>query len=146
MKVVLQRVTKASVTINGCVKGKIKQGLVLLLGIKKGDTEKEIKWLTNKIVNLRIFSDLDGKMNLSVKDVNGAILVISQFTLYANTKKGTRPSYIEAEKPELAIPLYNQFITQLEKDLDKPVAKGVFGANMQVNLVNDGPVTIILER
>jgi D-tyrosyl-tRNA(Tyr) deacylase len=146
MKVVLQRVSNASVTIDGCINGKINNGLVLLLGIKKGDSEKEIKWLTNKIVNLRIFSDLDGKMNLSVKDVQGDILVISQFTLYANTKKGTRPSYIEAENPELAIPLYNQLITQLEKDLDKPVATGVFGANMQVSLVNDGPVTIILER
>ncbi|HFS68131.1 MAG TPA: D-tyrosyl-tRNA(Tyr) deacylase [Flavobacteriia bacterium] len=146
MKIVLQRVTKASVSINGIVKGKIKQGLVLLVGIKKGDADKEIKWLTNKIVNLRIFNDYDDKMNLSVKDVNGEILVISQFTLYANSKKGTRPSYIEAEKPELAIPLYHAFIKQLQQDLGKPVATGIFGANMQVSLINDGPVTILLEK
>ena len=146
MKIVLQRVSKASVLINGKINGKISTGLVLLLGIKKGDTEEQIKWLSNKIVNLRIFNDENNKMNRSVKDVNGEILLISQFTLYANTKKGTRPSYIEAENPELAIPLYEKFITQLQMDLGKPIATGVFGANMQVELVNNGPVTIVLEK
>ena len=146
MKIVLQRVSSASVSINGKIKEKISTGLVLLLGIKKGDTEEQIKWLSNKIVNLRIFNDENNKMNRSVKDVNGEILLISQFTLYANTKKGTRPSYIEAENPELAIPLYEKFITQLQMDLGKPIATGVFGANMQVELVNNGPVTIVLEK
>jgi len=146
MKVVVQRVSQASVSVDGEIKSKINHGLLLLLGIKKGDTIKEINWLTNKIVNLRIFSDVNGKMNLSVKDIQGDILLISQFTLYANTKKGTRPSYIEAEKPEIAIPLYEQFIQQLQSDLGKPIATGTFGAHMQIALVNDGPVTIILEK
>ena len=146
MKIVLQRVSSASVSINGKIKEKISTGLVLLLGIKKGDTEEQVKWLSNKIVNLRVFNDDNNKMNRSLKNINGEILLISQFTLYANTKKGTRPSYIEAESPEIAIPLYNKFIAQLQMDLKKPIATGVFGANMQVELVNDGPVTIVLEK
>ncbi len=146
MKIVLQRVSKASVAIDGKLNGEISKGLVLFLGIKKGDTEEQVIWLSNKIVNLRVFNDENDIMNRSVKDVNGDILLISQFTLYANTKKGTRPSYIEAESPEKAIPLYNKFIAQLQMDLEKPIATGIFGANMQVELVNDGPVTIILDK
>lgn len=146
MKVVLQRVLEASVTIDNKINGAIGNGLLLFVGITDSDTEETIKWLSNKIVNLRVFSDQNGKMNLSVKDVAGEILIISQFTLYANIKKGTRPSYVKAAKPEIAIPLYEKFINQIEIDLGKKVQTGIFGADMKVNLTNDGPVTIVLEK
>lgn len=146
MKVVLQRVLEASVTIDNKINGAIGNGLLLFVGITDSDTEETIKWLSNKIVNLRVFSDQNGKMNLSVKDVAGEILIISQFTLYANIKKGTRPSYVKAAKQEIAIPLYEKFINQIEIDLGKKVQTGIFGADMKVNLTNDGPVTIVLEK
>ncbi len=145
MKVVIQRVSQAQVSIAGTIKGSIKKGLVVLLGITTTDNEKDIDWLVRKITQLRIFSDDHGKMNLSLQDCNGNILLISQFTLYANSKKGNRPSYIEAARPEIAIPLYELFIKKLETALNKPIQTGVFGADMQVSLVNDGPVTIILD-
>lgn len=146
MKVIIQRVSKASVTIKNKIVSEIDQGVLVLLGIANDDTFETIKWLTNKIINLRIFNDQNDKMNLSLKDINGEVIVVSQFTLLANTKKGTRPSYINAAKPEIAIPLYEQFITQFEKDLGKKIGTGVFGADMKINLINDGPVTIVLER
>ncbi len=146
MKVVIQRVSQAQVSIDKKVHGAIKNGLVVLLGISESDNLDAIKWLSNKIVNLRIFNDENEKMNLSVKDIQGDILLISQFTLYANTKKGMRPSYIQAAKPEIAIPLYEKFIEQLQMDLGKPIATGKFGADMKVALINDGPVTIIMEK
>lgn len=145
MKVIIQRVSKASVAIDKKIVSQIDQGLLILLGIAEEDTLKNIKWLTNKIVNLRIFNDEDERMNVSLKDINGEAIVVSQFTLMAETKKGTRPSYIKAAKPEIAIPLYESFILQLEKDLEKKVGAGVFGADMKVELINDGPVTISLE-
>ncbi len=146
MKIVLQRVLEANVKVDNKIIGTIGNGLLLLVGVSENDTPETVKWLSNKIANLRVFSDKDGKMNLSVKDVKGEILIISQFTLYANIKKGTRPSYVEAAKPEIAIPLYQKFIEQLETDLGKKVQTGIFGADMKVYLVNDGPVTIILDR
>ena len=146
MKVVIQRVSQAQVSIDKKVYGVIKNGLVVLLGISEKDNLDSIKWLSKKIVNLRIFNDENKKMNLSVKDVQGDILLISQFTLYANTKKGMRPSFIQAAKPEIAIPLYEKFIEQLQMDLGKPIATGKFGADMKVALVNNGPVTIIMEK
>lgn len=146
MKVILQRVSKASVSIDNKMVSKIDKGLLILLGISEEDTLETIKWLTNKIINLRIFNDALNKMNLSLKDVNGEVIIVSQFTLLANTKKGTRPSYVKAAKPEIAIPLYEQFITVFETSLGKKVGTGKFGANMQVSLINDGPVTIVLER
>ena len=146
MKVVIQRVSQAQVSIDKKVYGAIKNGLVVLLGISENDNLDSIKWLSKKIVNLRIFNDENKKMNLSVKDVQGDILLISQFTLYANTKKGMRPSFIQAAKPEIAIPLYEKFIEQLQMDLGKPIATGKFGADMKVALVNNGPVTIIMEK
>ncbi len=146
MKIVLQRVLEANVKVDNKIIGTIGNGLLLLVGVSENDTPETVKWLSNKIVNLRVFSDKDGKMNLSVKDVKGEILIISQFTLYANVKKGTRPSYVEAAKPEIAIPLYQKFIQQIEADLGKKVQTGIFGADMKVHLVNDGPVTIILDR
>ena len=146
MKVVIQRVSQAQVSIDKKVYGVIKNGLVVLLGISENDNLDSIKWLSKKIVNLRIFNDENKKMNLSVKDVQGDILLISQFTLYANTKKGMRPSFIQAAKPEIAIPLYEKFIEQLQMDLGKPIATGKFGADMKVALVNNGPVTIIMEK
>lgn len=145
MKVIIQRVSKASVTIDNKIISQINQGLLILLGISEEDTLKNIKWLTNKIVNLRIFNDEGGRMNISLKNINGEAIVVSQFTLMAETKKGTRPSYIKAAKPEIAIPLYKQFVEQLEKDLEKKVGTGEFGADMKVELINDGPVTISLE-
>jgi D-tyrosyl-tRNA(Tyr) deacylase len=145
MKLVVQRVQNASVTIDGMVVASIEKGLLVLLGITDEDTEKDIHWLTNKIVNLRIFNDAQGVMNTSVKDVGGEIIVVSQFTLHANTRKGHRPSYIRAAKPKVAIPLYNAFVKRLENDLGKPVQTGEFGADMKVALVNDGPVTIIID-
>ena len=145
MKAVIQRVSNASVTIEGAVVASIAQGLLVLLGIVDDDNSEDIQWLTNKIVNLRIFGDEENVMNLSLKHVDGEAIVVSQFTLHANTKKGNRPSYIKAAKPDIAIPLYESFIKQLEMDLEKKVQTGVFGANMKVDLLNDGPVTIIID-
>ena len=145
MKVVIQRVTEASVTIANQVVAQIQQGLVVLVGIEDKDTIEDINWLTSKIVNLRIFSDETGIMNLSVKEVLGDIILISQFTLHALTKKGNRPSYIKAAKPEVSVPLYEQFVLKLEQELGHKVQTGQFGADMKVALVNDGPVTIIID-
>ena len=145
MKTVIQRVSSASVKINKKIKGEIGIGYLVLLGIGHEDSEEDIKWLANKIVNLRIFSDENGLMNLNINDVNGNILLISQFTLHAKTKKGNRPSYIQAAKAEVAIPIYEKFNSTLSQLLNKPIASGEFGANMQVELVNDGPVTIIID-
>ncbi|HYJ37593.1 MAG TPA: D-aminoacyl-tRNA deacylase [Chitinophagaceae bacterium] len=145
MRVVIQRVRKADVTINGNENRGIEEGLVVLLGIEDPDTLEDIEWLSAKIVNLRIFNDEEGIMNLSVKDKGGSILLISQFTLHASTRKGNRPSYIRASKPEKAIPLYNQFIEALQQQLGKAVQTGEFGADMKLGLVNDGPVTILID-
>lgn len=144
MRLLIQRVSEASVTIGGEIKGKIDQGFLLLVGIGANDDHSDIDWLVQKIVNMRIFSDEEGKMNRSIQDISGSFLVISQFTLHASTKKGNRPSFIEAAKPELAIPLYEAFIEKL-KAVKLTVETGVFGADMQVALVNDGPVTIWLD-
>jgi D-tyrosyl-tRNA(Tyr) deacylase len=145
MRAVIQRVSKAGVTIGGNIHTAIGHGLLVLLGIEETDTVEEIEWLTAKIVNLRIFNDENGVMNLSVKDVGGEILVVSQFTLHASTKKGNRPSYIRAAKPEFAIPMYEKFIQQLSGVLGKNASAGIFGADMKVELQNDGPVTIIMD-
>lgn len=145
MRAVIQRVKQASVTIEEKIHSAIGEGLLVLLGIEDEDHDEDIVWLSNKIVNLRIFGDSTGVMNLSVKETNGDILVVSQFTLHASTKKGNRPSYIRAAKPEVAIPLYEKFILQLEKDLGKKISSGVFQAMMEVTLINDGPVTIIID-
>ena len=145
MKAVIQRVTQASVTINGNVKSSIGLGLLILIGIEDADTTEDITWLNSKIINLRIFNDENEVMNLSIKDINGDIILVSQFTLHASTKKGNRPSYIKAAKPDIAIPLYEKMITQLETDLGKLIQKGEFGADMKVSLINDGPVTIIID-
>ncbi len=145
MRVVIQRVTQAAVEIDKQVKGSIGAGLLVFAGMCVEDTLEDLQWITSKIIQLRIFSDADGKMNLSVQDVLGDILVISQFTLYASTKKGNRPSYIDAAPPAIAVPLYEQVIALLEKGLGKPVQTGTFGADMQVSLVNDGPVTIVID-
>ena len=144
MKSVIQRVSKASVTIEGKVVSEIKNGLLILLGIEPADTEEDIEWLSKKIANLRIFNDEKGVMNNSLIDEKGDAIIVSQFTLHANTKKGNRPSYIKAAKPEVAIPLYNQFVSQFELELNKKVGTGEFGADMKVALINDGPVTIII--
>jgi D-tyrosyl-tRNA(Tyr) deacylase len=145
MRTVIQRVQQASVVADGKQTGAIGQGLMILLGIEDPDTEEDIEWICQKIVNLRIFNDVDGVMNLSVKDVGGDILLVSQFTLFASTKKGNRPSYIRAARPEKAIPMYEQTILQLTSLMGRPIATGVFGADMQVSLVNDGPVTILID-
>jgi D-aminoacyl-tRNA deacylase len=145
MKVIVQRVSSASVTINGIRKSEIKRGYLILLGIANEDDESDIQWLTNKIFQLRIFSDEQGNMNLSLDDVAGEILLISQFTLHAKTKKGNRPSFIHAAKPEIAIPLYENFIGKMSQLMQKPIATGEFGADMKVELINDGPVTIIID-
>ena len=145
MIAVIQRVTQASVTINNQVKGQIETGFLVLLGITHTDTREDVDWLGKKIVGMRIFGDADGKMNLDLAAVSGNILLISQFTLHASTKKGNRPSFIEAARPEIAIPLYNAMITQLSDQLGRPVQTGEFGADMQVSLLNDGPVTIIID-
>ena len=145
MRAVLQRVSKASVTIDGKKVASIGQGLLILLGIIDEDNQEDIQWLTNKIVNLRIFGDETDVMNLSVKDISGDIIVVSQFTLHASTKKGNRPSYIRAAKPDVAIPLYETFIHQLQTDFGKEIQSGIFGADMKVELLNDGPVTIIID-
>lgn len=145
MKVVLQRVSEAFVTIEGTVVANIQQGLLVLIGIEDADNQEDINWLTAKIANLRIFGDENDIMNLSVKDVDGEMIVVSQFTLHAQTKKGNRPSYIKASKPEIAIPRYEAFVKQMETELGKKVQTGEFGADMKVSLVNDGPVTIIID-
>jgi len=145
MKVVIQRVSKSSVTIEGKKVASISKGLLVLLGIVDDDSQDDINWLSNKIVNLRVFEDENEVMNKSLLDVNGNVIAVSQFTLHAATKKGNRPSYIKAAKPEVAIPLYEAFVKQLEMDLGKPVQTGQFGANMKVELINDGPVTIIID-
>lgn len=145
MKVVIQRVSKASVTIDNVEVAHIEKGLLILLGIVNDDVKEDIKWLSNKIVNLRIFSDENDVMNKSILDTKGQIIVVSQFTLHASTKKGNRPSYIKAAKPEIAIPLYEAFVKQIELDLGKKVQTGQFGADMKVELLNDGPVTIIID-
>lgn len=145
MRAVIQRVTHASVAIDGKIKSEIKAGLLVLLGIEENDTQQDIDWLVKKIIQMRIFSDADGKMNLSVQDINGDILVISQFTLFASTKKGNRPSFLRSAKPDIAIPLYEQFIGETEKQFRKKIYTGEFGADMKVELLNDGPVTIIID-
>ena len=145
MIAVIQKVTQSSVAIDGVVKSSIGKGLLLLLGIEDADGEEDIQWLSRKIVNLRIFNDANGVMNESVLDHNGDILVISQFTLHASTKKGNRPSYIKAAKPDVAIPLYERFVKVMEAELGKKIGTGEFGAYMDVELVNDGPVTIIID-
>ncbi|TDB65244.1 D-aminoacyl-tRNA deacylase [Arundinibacter roseus] len=145
MIAVIQRVSEASVTIDGLLKGQINTGLLVLLGITTTDSMEDIEWLGRKITNLRIFSDNDGKMNLDLKAVEGSILLISQFTLHASTKKGNRPSFIEAARPEIAIPLYEQMIGFLSHELGKPIQTGEFGADMKVRLLNDGPVTICID-
>ena len=145
MRAVIQRVNYASVHIEDKIFSQISKGLLVLIGIEHQDTEQDCQWLAHKIANLRIFQDEQGKMNLSVKDIHGQVLVVSQFTLHASTKKGFRPSYTRAAKPDTAIPLYNKFITCIEKELDKKVPTGQFGAYMRISLENDGPVTIIID-
>ena len=145
MKVVIQRVTHASVEVDQKIISEIKIGLLILLGIGNQDTLEDIKWLSNKISNLRIFEDENEVMNKSIIDINGDAIVVSQFTLMANTKKGNRPSYVKAAKPEISIPLYEQFVQQFERDLNKKVGTGIFGADMKIDLRNDGPVTIVMD-
>jgi D-aminoacyl-tRNA deacylase len=145
MRVVIQRVKDASVKVDDKITGAIDFGLLVFLGIEDADNVEDMIWLSNKIVNLRIFNDEDGVMNKSVLDIDGGILLVSQFTLHASTKKGNRPSYIKASKPEIAIPIYEKMIVQLQQDLGKPIATGIFGADMKVSLLNDGPVTIVMD-
>ncbi len=145
MRAVIQRVSKASVTIDGKINSQIGNGLLVLLGIEDADTMEDIEWLSGKIVNLRIFDDAAGVMNESVIDTKGDIILVSQFTLYASTKKGNRPSYIKASKPDIAVPLYERMVQQLSADLGKQIGTGIFGADMKVELLNDGPVTIVID-
>jgi len=145
MRAVIQRVTQASVTIGSAVKGAIQNGLVVLLAVEEADTAEDIEWLSGKIVRLRIFNDENGVMNRSVQEAKGEILLISQFTLFASTKKGNRPSYSRAARPETAVPLYEQFLNRLAQDFGKPVPSGEFGAHMLISLTNDGPVTIVID-
>ncbi|MDB5192616.1 MAG: D-tyrosyl-tRNA(Tyr) deacylase [Segetibacter sp.] len=145
MRVVIQRVSECSVTVEGNITGKIDTGLLVLLGVEDADQEEDIEWLSNKIINLRIFNDEMGVMNKSLIDAGGNILLVSQFTLHASTKKGNRPSYIKASKAEFAIPMYERMIARLESALGKKIETGIFGADMKVSLVNDGPVTIIID-
>lgn len=145
MKTVIQRVSEASVTIEQKIVAQINQGLLVLVGIEEMDTIEDINWLVSKIANLRVFADENEVMNLSVKEVHGDIIVVSQFTLHASTKKGNRPSYIKAAKPDFAIPMYETFVKQLEKEIEKNIQTGQFGADMKVSLINDGPVTIIID-
>ncbi len=145
MRIVIQRVSEASVIAGGKVLAEIKHGMLILVGIEVADSDEDINWLTNKVAQLRIFDDENGMMNLSVKDIDGEIIIVSQFTLHANTKKGNRPSYIRAARPEFAIPMYNKFVEAIELALGKKVGTGQFGAMMEVSLVNDGPVTIIID-
>ena len=145
MRAVIQRASQASVTIAGQIRSSIQHGLLVLIGIEEADSAEDIEWLAGKIVRLRIFNDDAGVMNRSVQETRGEILVVSQFTLFASTKKGNRPSYIRSARPEVSIPLYQQFVAQLEKDFGQPVQTGEFGADMQVSLINDGPVTILID-
>ena len=145
MRAVIQRVSEASVTIEGVKTAEIGSGLLVLVGIEDADSNEDIVWLVSKIINLRIFGDQNGVMNLSVKDIGGEIIVVSQFTLHASTKKGNRPSYIKASKPEIAIPLYEQFVSEMAVQSGKKIQTGIFGADMKVALLNDGPVTIIID-
>jgi D-aminoacyl-tRNA deacylase len=145
MRAVIQRVSEASVSVENRICGNIGQGLLVFIGIEDVDSQEDIDWLSSKIINLRVFNDENGIMNISVKDFGGDILLVSQFTLHASTKKGNRPSYIRAAKPDLAIPLYEKMIGKLEAELGKPIQQGVFGADMKVSLLNDGPVTIIID-
>lgn len=145
MIAVIQRVTRASVTIDQQVKASIASGLLVLIGIEEADGQEDIDWLAAKLVNLRIFNDIDGVMNVSVKDAGGEIILVSQFTLHASTKKGNRPSYIKAAKPDIAIPVYEKFITTVQLQLERTVQTGEFGADMKVELINDGPVTIVID-
>jgi len=145
MRLIIQRVTKASVSIEGEIHASIEKGLLILLGIETADNQEDIDWLCGKIARLRIFDDENGQMNLSVCDVRGSCLVVSQFTLHASTKKGNRPSYIRAAQPEIAVPLYEKFVETLARTTELPVKTGIFGANMQVKLINDGPVTIMID-
>ncbi|MEZ5006720.1 MAG: D-aminoacyl-tRNA deacylase [Chitinophagales bacterium] len=145
MRAVIQRVSEAKVTIDQVVKGEIQMGYMILLGIETSDDENDVNWLVKKIIGLRVFSDKDGKMNCSIKDVNGNILLISQFTLHASYKKGNRPGFTNAARPDQAIPLYKKFISKMESELLKPISCGEFGADMKVSLVNDGPVTIVMD-
>lgn len=145
MKTVIQRVSQSSVTINNEIVAQIQKGLLVLVGIEDADQQEDIVWLASKIANLRIFADENDIMNLSVKEINGDVIVVSQFTLHASTKKGNRPSYIKASKPDIAVPLYESFVQQMELELGKRVQTGRFGADMKVSLVNDGPVTIIID-
>lgn len=146
MRVLVQRVSRAEVTVEGRVTGEIGPGLLLLVGIRQGDGDAELEWMVHKLANLRVFSDAEGKMNLSLQDTGGGVLAISQFTLYGDAKKGNRPSYIEAARPEIAEPLYENFCEQLGAAIGKEVQRGVFGAHMDVELINDGPVTLMLEK
>lgn len=145
MRVVLQRVSEASVTIDGKVNAEIKKGLLILLGIEHEDSEEDIEWLCGKIAKIRVFNDDNGIMNESLLQVNGDVIVVSQFTLHAGTKKGNRPSYIKAAKPDIAVPLYEKFVKRMEQEIGKPVGTGEFGADMKVALLNDGPVTILID-
>jgi len=145
MRIVIQRVKKASVSINENMVGNINQGLVILLGIENEDTESDIKWLIQKIVGLRIFSDAEGKMNLSVSDIQGELLIVSQFTLFASTVKGNRPSFLKSAKPDISIPMYEKFLDTIKKETSLKLETGQFGADMEVSLINDGPVTIIID-
>lgn len=145
MRVVLQRVSRARVTVEGRVTGEIGRGLLLLAGFTEGDTDETLRWMADKVVGLRVFTDAEGKMNLSVEETGGALLVVSQFTLYGDARKGRRPSFVDAARPEVAIPLYERFVEML-REAGRPVQTGEFGAMMQVELVNDGPVTLVLER
>lgn len=145
MRAVIQRVTRASCMVDDKVTGEIKAGFLVLLGIEEADTAEDLQWLAQKIVNMRVFGDENGLMNKALTDINGNILLISQFTSYAQTKKGNRPSFIRAAKPPVAIPLYEQMIAEMEKLLGKPIATGIFGADMKISLLNDGPVTIVMD-
>jgi len=145
MRAIIQRTSRASVKVEEAETARIGWGLLIFLGIENADTEEDILWLSNKIANLRIFNDADGVMNRSIKDIEGEAIVVSQFTLHASTRKGNRPSYIRASKPEVAIPMYEAFVEQLESDLGRKVGTGIFGADMKVELLNDGPVTIIID-
>ena len=145
MKIVLQRVSQASVTVDQKKVAEIEKGLLILVGIEDADTQEDIDWLAGKIIKMRIFGDENNVMNCSVQDIDGDIIVVSQFTLHASTKKGNRPSYIKASKPEFAIPMYESFVKSLEKEFQKKVQTGIFGADMKVNLLNDGPVTIVMD-
>lgn len=145
MRVIIQRVKQASVTVEGSISGRIESGLLVLAGWEEADTEEDLAWMAGKIARLRVFNDAQGLMNLSLGETAGDILLVSQFTLYASTKKGNRPSFIRSAKPDIAVPLYERFKKLLEKETDKPVQTGIFGADMKVNLLNDGPVTIFID-